>query len=408
MSFHFYDLIDHMSGEGIIGDTLTLMKTKEPSIMEIEKLKQKLMTMDEPDLEELETRVKKNTDVKEDKRTKAYKEKKKKLEDEIFKNRAMVEERESIKRKIIESEPKVKEYEIVKEKLRRDLVNVLENKFIIKKKTREKLDKKIKDDYENIRKYFYKNTDKIGILTGRKKANIFNIDQVKNLLSKYNIESGKAFEKDLSDPNGLGALFTIITGIDSPIIINDNNPRISGVKDIPIGEKLFSKRDLYVFDLSTKNADYEAKNFVFGMGSSKPLRSTDKIPLVGTKIRGSQGSKPWYIDLPDGTTKLFNVENLNPLQGEEKWANADYYKDVYVIFLLEDGIFLYNIIDNIDKGKLVKDDVKTISHNGKNLTIFSIKSKNGLKKHEWKNKGGEITNTEYVKFLSGDDITRII
>ena len=270
------------------------------------------------------------------------------------------------------------------------------------------MDKKIKEDYENIRNYFYKNTDPLALLMGKKKTDVFNIGQMKDRLLKFKIELGKAFEKDLSDPDGLGALFTIITGIDNPIIINDNNPRISGVKDIDIAGKKFSKRDLYVFDLSTKNADYEAKNFVFGMGNSKPLRSTDKIPLVGTKINGSQGFTPWYIEMPDGSVKLFNVENLNPLQGEERWVNADYYKDAFVIFLLEDGIFLYNILKNIDNGGLIPGKTKTIIHNGKNLSIFTIKSKNGLKEHHWKDKDGKITNTEYVKFLSGGDITRII
>jgi hypothetical protein len=409
-----------MRGEGIIEDTLTLMKSREPSIQETRELEKKLSIMDEADLEELETQVKKlknieekSIGIKEDKRTKAYKEKKK-LEDEISKNRAMVEERERIKRKIIRRGPKIEEYNINKEKLKRGLANALKNKImgkvITKKRIQEKqeaLNKKIKEDYENIRNYFYKNTDPLTSLMGKKKTDVFNIGQVKARLLKFKIELGKAFEKDLSDPDGLGALFMIITGIDSPIIINDNNPRISGVKDIDIGGKKFSKRDLYVFDLSTKNADYEAKNFVFGMGNSKPLRSTDKIPLIGTKIKGSGGFTPWYIEMPDGSVKLFNVENINPLQGEERWVNADYYKDAFVIFLLEDGIFLYNIIDNIDKG-LVRDNNRTITHNGENLTIFSIKSKNGLEKHEWKNTDGKITNTEYVKFLSGGDITRII
>lgn len=332
-----------MRGEGIIEDTLTLMKSREPSIQETRELEKKLSIMDEPDLEELETQVKKlknieeiNIGVKEDKRTRAYKDKKK-LEDEIAKNRAMVEERESIKRKIIRRKPKIKEYNINKEKLKHDLANVLKNKImgkvITKKRIQEKqeaLDKKkqklyraygrkiteFMEPYVSMRqmmflqKQKYEGEGKFNNMTDREKKEI--------------TRDGKFFELLLDGP--LKYAIYAITGDQGTITNNDTNERIR--KDLRI---------YAVFDLSQKTADIECKCFVCNAYNRS---STGEIVLQKTKIEGNIGFKPYYI-VVDGEVKLYNVWN----ERESKWVNKDFYKDTYVVFLLTDGIYKFNIID---------------------------------------------------------------
>ena len=369
-----------MNGGGIIGDTLTLMKSREPSIRETRELEKKLSIMDEPDLEELETRVKKLKDIeeksigiKEDKRTKAYKEKKK-LEDEISKNREMVEERESIKRKIIRREPKIKEYNINKEKLKHDLANALKNKImdkvIIKKRTQEKkeeeIEKKITEFMEP-----YVSMRQMMFLQKRKYEGEGKFNNMTDGEKKEITRDGKFFELLLEGP--LRYAIYMITGDQGTITNNDTNNRIR--KDLRI---------YAVFDLSQKTTDIECKCFVC---KDYNRSSMGEIVLQKSKIEGNIGFTPYYI-IVGGEVKLYNVWNVK----ESKWVNKDFYKDTYVVFLLTNGIYKFNIIDydGFEENKQNKKD---------GLDLFTLKSSNGYVKRDFEGKNQEVVVLDNSKLI---------
>jgi hypothetical protein len=135
---------------------------------------------------------------------------------------------------------------------------------------------------------------------------------------------GKFFELLLDGP--LKYVIYMITGDRGTITNNDTNEKIR--KDL---------RMYAVFDLSQKTADIECKCFVCNAYNRS---STGEIVLQKSKIEGNIGFKPYYI-VVDGEVKLYNVWN----ERESKWVNKDFYKDTYVVFLLTDGIYKFNIID---------------------------------------------------------------
>ena len=336
---NFHDLIDHMYGR-IQGrgptETMTkqkkILKTKSPSIVETEPLVEPTFGELRREANEQKSRINEYNDlvVEYNKMEKGEEKKKQKkvinelsdiIEEEEEKTDPELFKKLQKKRDIDLTEQIMKNREMIEKRKSMGAMKEVMGTMVEKKKQKlyRAYKKKITEFMEPyksmkqmmfLQKQEYEESGKFNNMTEEEKREIK--------------RDGKFFELLLDRP--LKYVIYMITGDRGTITNNDTNEKIR--KDL---------RMYAVFDLSQKTADIECKCFVCNAYNRS---STGEIVLQKSKIEGNIGFKPYYI-VVDGEVKLYNVWN----ERESKWVNKDFYKDTYVVFLLTDGIYKFNIID---------------------------------------------------------------
>lgn len=335
MSFHFHDLIRHMSGDGLMERSLTKLKKPELIHQEREIIKKEIEdlndTIDEEE-DKYNILVKSIEDQNEARKgmrgakPKALKdaiEKEMKLKEEIERNRKMVVEREDKKKlKLVEKKKAKEAIGPNKELIKKHLAELIERKaphIINKYRTDPSLD--IRKYKGIVRKDLYSNGGE----------GSFSINKL--LIEMGTIQpNGKAFETLILDK--YKEIIYYITKNTGPIINNENNLLI-----MPIDQRQYC-----IFDFTSPTAFIECKFYKDLTSKSK------KIPIQRTKIEGADKWKIQYVNMGGGDFKIFNIfhKTYDKVSKKFIWVpiDANGYKDTYMLYAFSDGIYYYNIFDN--------------------------------------------------------------
>jgi len=181
------------------------------------------------------------------------------------------------------------------------------------------------------------------------------ISKFKYLLSQKGMTWGKAFEMVLE--TDLNYVIQNITKDRTEIHNNNNNSLIPK-----------SIQEFAVFDLYQENTDIEVKcyctKFYCINFSTKILSQFDNktkktsiinlkgVPIQCAKIIGNYSFKPRYT-YDNGKLKLFNIYCVN----SRIYINSDYMKNVFIIYAFEDGIYYFNLLENLDLFDIIKENI---------------------------------------------------
>ena len=86
---------------------------------------------------------------------------------------------------------------------------------------------------------------------------------------------------------------------------------------------------------------------------------------------------------------------MNVNKRRNKWVNKDFYTDAYIIYLLTDGIYKFNIIDY--EGFEIGEEATV----GGVENLFTLKSKTAYVKKDFEGK------TQYVTILDNSKLIKI-
>jgi hypothetical protein len=178
---------------------------------------------------------------------------------------------------------------------------------------------------------------------------------------------GKKFEDYIEKQKEL--LF-YLNGKQSIILNNDRNTKLSQIKNIKIGGKLFSEADLYLIDFSLDNSDIELKYWntnqykisfdkreIIKMHYNTQTKSYDKpdtiesipdgIPLQESKILGTDWFAPLFINIGTSTNPKYKLYNVYDKK-KNKFINDNHNKDYYILMCVKEGFYKYKVNDDLD------------------------------------------------------------
>jgi hypothetical protein len=237
-----------------------------------------------------------------------------------------------------------------------DLINeyeLMKNNGMIDEKTWSKI---VKKDKELKQKFNEKN--KYKALTGK---------QTEMAIKKSGSSYGSAFEELMITGDGKNFLY-IITDSISEIYPTDLSPNIAD--GIVVGKDSLGRpltlRQSCVIDAFNDVACFEFKARIKKKGDeSLSYKSVSHIGLTTTKLSQNVSFKLLFSK-EGGKFKISNVEitdERNIIKGKfvDQLFTNDVSKDYYGIFMLKEGVYYYDILDDMtDDPKLFKDGIKNI------------------------------------------------